>query len=93
MSRLGRRGRPRLGPRTTGEALPRLRQRGRPRLGSRTTGISQSTVDADILDSEDDDVEFGTNENYAAADKEWKHFETHKIKRHRPFVEAKKQER
>ena len=51
---------------------------------------SRTTGDADVLDSEDDDVEFGTNENYSAADKEWKHFETYKIKRHRPFVEVKK---
>ena len=51
---------------------------------------SRTTGDADVLDSKDDDVEFGTNENYSAADKEWKHFETYKIKRHRPFVEVKK---
>ena len=47
-------------------------------------------TDADVLDSKYDDVEFGTSKNYAAADKEWKHFETYKIKRHCPFVEVKK---
>ena len=47
-------------------------------------------TDADVLDSKYDDVEFGTSKNYAAADKEWKHFETYKIKRHRPFVQVKK---
>ena len=50
---------------------------------------SQSTANEDDLDSEDDDVEFPTNENYVAADKEWKHFETYKIKRLRPSVEVK----
>ena len=38
------------------------------------------------LDSEDEGVEYTMNENYAIAEKEWKLFETFKVKIHRPSV-------
>ena len=48
----------------------------------------ESAADRSGLDSEDDDVEYSTNENYAKAEKEWKLFETFKVKIHRPSVAA-----
>ena len=50
---------------------------------------SQSAANEDDLDREEDDVEFPANENYVAADKEWKYFETYKIKKLRPTIEVK----
>ena len=48
----------------------------------------ESVADRSGLDSEDDDVEYSTNENYTKAEKEWKFFETFKVKMHRPSVAA-----
>ena len=59
------------------------------RILDRNNPVShESVADRSGLDSEDDDVEYSTNENYTKAEKEWNFFETFKVKVHRPSVAA-----
>lgn len=48
----------------------------------------ESAADRSRLDSEDDDVEYSANDNYTKAEKEWKCFETFKVKKYHPSVAA-----